>query len=245
MEYDYLIYRAVNKINEKVYIGQTITGLTNRRLSHINDSIAKRDNIYFHNAIRKYGSENFEWEILEYCCSKEELDEMEFHYIKQYNSKFPDGYNLTDGGGGMVGYVITEKHRKNLSESHKGYVHTQEQKRKISEALKGRKCSDKTKRLLSEQKKGSKNPMFGIKGKQNHSFGVTPPKHVFDALIDKIAKKWLITFPDGSEKVIKNLSEFCINNSLNKGNLCSTAHGRRTHHKGFKCRKLETAKIRF
>lgn len=232
-----IIYKATNTVNGKVYIGQTIVGLRKRRLSHINDSIANRDNIYFHNSIRKYGPEKFIWEELEADLPWEELDDMEYHYIKQYSSKYPNGYNLTEGGGGMKGYVITESHRKNLSESHKGYVHTEEQRRKISESLKGRICSEKTRRIMSQKNSGENHPMYGRKGKSSHSYGITPPKHVFEALIKKVSKDYVITFPDGHEELITNLSEFCRSNNLNKGNMCSVAHGRRAHYKGYKCRK--------
>jgi len=233
-----IIYRALNKITGKVYIGQTISKLQTRKVAHVNDGLAKRDNVIFHNAIRKHGRDSFKWEIIEYCDSKEELDEMEFHYIKQYNSLLPKGYNMTSGGGGMLGYQITEEHRKNLSESHKGYVHTAEQKRKIGESSKGRKHADDTKKILSEKKLGSKNPMYGKCGKDHPSYGITPPKHVIDALVEKNSNMWLVLFPNGQEEVVKNLSDFCRKNNLNKGNLCGTAHGRSPHHKGFRCINL-------
>lgn len=150
---------------------------------------------------------------------------------------YPKGYNLTEGGGGMTGYVITESHRKNLSESHKGYVHTDEQKRKIGESLKGRLCSEKTRRLLSQKNSGERNPMYGKKGELNHSYGITPPKHVFEALAEKVAKDYVITFPDGHEEYVNNLAKFCRTYDLNKGNLLSVANGRRKQHKGFKCKK--------
>jgi len=232
-----VIYKATNKVNGKVYIGQTIVGLAKRKEGHVNDSLANRDNNYFHNAISRYGKDNFTWEVLEKCCSKQELDEMEFHYIKQFDS-FENGYNLTLGGGGMLGYKITEEHRENLSKSHMGYKHTKQQRAKISKALTGRSCSVETRKKLSVAKIGSKNPMYGKTGKDSHCYGVSPPKHVHDAKIAAISEEYVITFPDGEEKQIKNLAEFCRKHNLNKGNLCSVAHGRRTHHKGFKCKKI-------
>lgn len=234
-----IIYKVTNIVNGKIYIGQTTKSLNTRKLSHINDSLAIRDNLYFHNAIRKYGINNFKWEVLESCASKEELDDMEFHFIKQFNSKAPAGYNMTEGGGGMLGYIITEEHRKNLSDSHKGYIHTDQQKERISNALKGRKLSEDAKKRLSKSKMGEKNPMYGIKGPNNHSYGITPPKHVFDALVKRMSQQYVVVFPDGHEEEIINLSAFCRKYKLNKGNLCSTAHGRRSHHKGFKCHKME------
>lgn len=95
-----IIYKATNKVNNKCYIGQTINALSYRRMHHYKDANSGRYSVYFHHAIRKYGKDNFIWEVLENCNSKEELDEMEFHYIKQYNSFKPSGYNMTLGGDG-------------------------------------------------------------------------------------------------------------------------------------------------
>lgn len=96
-----IIYKVTNKINNKVYIGQTIKSLSDRRKKHF--TCSKDSNYYFHKALRKYDDVVFIWEVIEMCQSKEELDEMEFHYIKQYNSFGSGGYNLTFGGEGFVG----------------------------------------------------------------------------------------------------------------------------------------------
>lgn len=130
-----IIYKATNKITEKYYIGQTVRSLKDRILSHERSWKTER-NTYFSNALHKYGNENFKWEILEECDSKEELDEMEFHYIKQYNSKRPNGYNLTDGGDkGTFGWVPTEETRENISLSQKGKKISEETREKIRKSL--------------------------------------------------------------------------------------------------------------
>ena len=118
------------------------------------------------------------------------------------------------------------------------YPRTKEHNKHISESLKGKSHSEKTRKLMSDNHKGSKNHMFGVKGSNHHSYGITPPKHVFDALIKKIACEWLVIFPNGEEKIVYNLSDFCRKHDLNKGNMGSTACGRREHHKGYKCIKL-------
>lgn len=88
------IYKITNKVNGKVYIGQTRYTLEFRWKQHIH----KKDNTYFHNAIKKYGPDNFQIELLEEC-PVEILDSREVFYIAKYNS-FKDGYNLTIGGDG-------------------------------------------------------------------------------------------------------------------------------------------------
>jgi len=234
-----IIYKVINEYNSKIYIGQTIVGLSKRKEGHINDSLANRDNNYFHNAIRKYGKESFTWEIIEYCESKEELDDMEFHYIKQYNS-FDNGYNLTLGGGGMLGYRITKAHRDNLSKSHIGYEHTKEQRAKISKALTGRPCSIETRKKISEGNKKAykKSPDLRRFGERNGFYGKSLSKEVIANLIDINSAIWEIIYPSGKKEIIKNLSKFCRKYDLSKGTLCSVSNGHRKHHKGFKCKKI-------
>ena len=61
----YLIYKVTNKINSKIYIGLTSKTAEQRCMQHINDAVQNRDNYAFHSAIRKYGYNAFELEVLE------------------------------------------------------------------------------------------------------------------------------------------------------------------------------------
>lgn len=97
------IYKYQNKINKKCYIGQSID-IIQRQYAHKSSAYnekAKDYNSQFHIAIRKYGLENFDFEIVaeleanEY--SKEVLDKLEKFFIKYYNS-YHNGYNATEGG---------------------------------------------------------------------------------------------------------------------------------------------------
>jgi len=84
------IYIIKNKINEKVYIGQTINSINQRLSEHFSKS--KNDSImYLSRAIRKHGKENFYIEELEKC-PVEKLNERERWYIQKYNS-IENGYN--------------------------------------------------------------------------------------------------------------------------------------------------------
>ena len=133
-----IIYKATNKINNMCYIGQTRQELRFRIKRHISDAMKKNDKLYFHNALRSYGSDNFKWTILEVCMSIEELNEKEQWYIKHFNSLDPGGYNLNSGG---KVFIISEKTRKKMSESAKianKYKMTDEVKAKISSSLTGR-----------------------------------------------------------------------------------------------------------
>ncbi len=88
------IYKITNKVNGKSYIGQTRYTVEFRWKQHQ----FKKDNCHFHNAIKKYGVDNFTVEILEECEFKD-LDSREMFYIAKYDT-FNNGYNSTIGGDG-------------------------------------------------------------------------------------------------------------------------------------------------
>lgn len=95
------IYKIENLINGKKYIGQSID-IQYRFNNHKSESFNPKSNAYdtaIHRAIRKYGVENFKFEIVEEC-DQENLREREIYWIKYYNS-FGSGYNLTSGGEGV------------------------------------------------------------------------------------------------------------------------------------------------
>ena len=93
------IYKMTNKINGKVYIGQSID-INKRIKEHFWKATNEKDVSYnsaIHQAIRKYGAENFDWEILEEC-NADVIDEKEVQYIQKFNSLVPNGYNILTGG---------------------------------------------------------------------------------------------------------------------------------------------------
>lgn len=110
-----IIYDAYNKQNGKHYIGQTIHSLEKRRRIHY----SKYSNcIYFHRALEKYKKEDWIWSIIDQAETAEELNNKEQYWIKYYDSKNPSkGYNLTDGGQGSQGAIITEENRKKTRET--------------------------------------------------------------------------------------------------------------------------------
>lgn len=91
----YTIYMHKNKINGKVYIGQTCQTLANRWGS---DGRRYKGQI-FYNAIQKYGWDNFEHIILKEGLTQEEANQQEIYYIQLYQSTNKNfGYNVTKGG---------------------------------------------------------------------------------------------------------------------------------------------------
>lgn len=94
-----IIYLIRNKINNKIYIGQTTEkGGFKRR--YRNDLYKNTHNKHLKNSIQKYGIENFEIdEEFDIAYSKEELGKLEDMYIKVYNTMNKEfGYNEREGG---------------------------------------------------------------------------------------------------------------------------------------------------
>lgn len=95
-----IIYCYTNLINGKKYVGQTINP-TQRFSQHKSSAFNEKDKDYnapLHRAFRKYGYENFEYEVLAEADLIEELNGLEIYYIAHLKTKRPDGYNIEDGG---------------------------------------------------------------------------------------------------------------------------------------------------
>lgn len=103
------IYKITNKINNKCYIGQS-KNISKRWRSHKSNAYNPNEKSYnypLYRAFRKYGLENFSFEILEECSIKD-LNQKEKYYINKFNSFF-NGYNLTLGGDGVGNEIYKEK----------------------------------------------------------------------------------------------------------------------------------------
>lgn len=142
MNKTYTVYMHRNKINGKVYIGQTCQRPEKRWDNGRGYETSSR----FYNAILKYGWDNFEHVILFTELNLEEANKIEADLISQYNSQNENfGYNITTGG--------------------KNYCHSEETKRKIGQsnsiALKGGHWSEEHKQLMSQKMSGEGNPFYG------------------------------------------------------------------------------------
>lgn len=167
-----IIYGWYNTKSGKWYIGQTIDEEC-RFKRHINNAINKKDNNKFHNALRKYGLENWVYCVLEDNVLRENLNLKEIEWIEYYDS-FYGGYNLTTGGD--TNCIVSEETRIKISESRKGTTPwnkglsmKSETRKKLSESLKGQFIGEKnpmynkhhsieTRKKLSEFHKGKPAP---------------------------------------------------------------------------------------
>lgn len=174
------IYIVENVINGKQYVGQT-TDPDARRRAHFN---GRSGCPVLQNAIEKYGSENFEFRILEEGSSLEELNQRETYWISELNTIRPQGYNIEQGGAVRE---MSEHSKRKIGEANKKYVRTPEYREKVRQNTIGKKnpfygkrhtkrakqkmrefrlnytISDETRKKMSESHIGQPGPMLGRK----------------------------------------------------------------------------------
>jgi len=114
--YEMCIYRMHNLINDKNYIGQTRMTLVSRwwlagLMSHLyNYEEGFQDHKY--NSIRKYGTSNFEIELIEYNLDIRNLNSHEIYWIDKFESFGTKGYNKTSGGSNCECFHTEEAKNK-------------------------------------------------------------------------------------------------------------------------------------
>ena len=140
-----VIYCLTNRLNHKKYIGQTID--YNKRMGEHRRG-NNTESRYIYNAIKKYGWESFEHSVIATATTKQDLDVMERHYIKEYDTMNNDlGYNLTSGGEG--GNQFSEESRKLISDLKQAWWDSHpEEKERMSKQHKGKKLSQEAKDLM-------------------------------------------------------------------------------------------------
>ena len=191
------IYKILNLVNGKVYIGKTIQLAEKRMGRHLVKSQGSR---LVYRASHKYGADNLLFTIVERGLSVEMLDEREKYWIAQLDCMAPKGYNLTEGGDGGI---PSEETRRKMSESRKGKTLSAESRRKISESrfgednpFFGRKHSAETKAKISITSRGKNNGNYGKthsaearrkiseanSGENNPNWGKHRPKEIGEML---------------------------------------------------------------
>lgn len=196
------IYKVTSKTTNKVYIGQTIRTLEERKNEHLKRAKAKsanKENKYdFYKALLELGTNDFIWEVIEEC-PNEKLNEREIYQIAYYNSYLDKtkGYNMTPGG---QGHPLSQETKNKISQANKGKVRTIEQRQHLSEVKKNMHFhhTEETKNLMSEQRKGRKLNL----SKEEHARRQAPKSEEFKRLIsEKMKNKTL------SEETRKKISE--------------------------------------
>jgi len=176
-----VIYKITNRINGKVYIGQTTKDFDIR---YHNNIVKYTHNRHLKFAIKRYGIENFNIEkCIDIAFNQSELNDKEKHHIQIYNS-YLDGYNLTLGGEGIKGlprelHGMYGVHRFGDKNPFYGKSHTYKTKKMIS------------KKAIERDMSGCRNPNYKngekIKGSKNPMYGITPKER----MSQETYKRWL------------------------------------------------------
>lgn len=171
------IYKIINTINNKIYIGQTWRSIYKRFNEHCNIN-NKKKSAYLLNAIQKYGKENFKIELIMICHTQEIADYWEQYFIEYYNSNNrKTGYNIRDGGSkgklpqktrrkmsiAKIGVAPTEQAMVAAHLANTGRIHSEKEINKRAESHRGMKRSESTKKNISDSKIGKPSHRLGIK----------------------------------------------------------------------------------
>ena len=217
-----IIYKIRNKVTDLIYIGATTKSLEQRFIDHMYAAKYRKNKLY--DAFKEYGIENFVPEIIMVCKDKEELNNMEIHYIKLYDT-IKNGYNGCAGGLKLnaKGYTHTEEWKKNRSKDLLGHKHGFKEGDKVRL---GKKHSDETKEKISESQKGRKLPEETKEKIRKVNTG--------NANIGQ----YKCVDPNGKVYITTNgLTQFCKEHNLTNSLMAKVARGERTHHKNWSCEK--------
>ena len=236
------IYRIVNILNNKCYIGQTVNFPT-RKNSHFSPL---RHNTHYNRhlqrAFEKYGSAAFIFEILEivefppnfsgnkkaYC---DYLKPYEQKWLDFYNSADPEfGYNISPTSGSPLGVKHSDETKKKQSEARRGEKNARygktgtqnpnygkpmsdRQRAQISAATKGRVVSEETRRKLSIINAGERQSV--------------------ESCSKVCVNRYVITSPDGLRYAVKSLKRFCDDFSLTRAAMRRAMQGVGRCYKGY------------
>lgn len=165
----YIVYKTTNLLNGMIYVGSHQT-------NNLNDNYLGSGK-HLRRAIKKYGRENFKFEILHIHPSKEEMFEAEKNIVNEDFVKDPLTYNLKIGGSGgnpgIVGAFKGRTHSEETKEKQRqasaNQITTDEKRKKISvnngmkqkdiaekvsKSLMGRTCSEEHRRRVAEANLG-------------------------------------------------------------------------------------------
>lgn len=217
----FYIYLITNLINNKIYIGQTNDPALRwsqhkhtARKSKVDETIPQQT---ITRAIKKYGEDNFKFEVIATCKTQEDCNEVEIEMIQQFGSLDPSvGYNIDPGGkngrrspdtirkvveGRLAHYAkygnpakgrpLSEQHRKALSISSMGKPGTN----------KGKKFSDEWKQNISKSQLGK--PKLNLRRFSEEEEKEICRLYVEDKLGTTVLSKKYDTFPSNIRKILQ------------------------------------------
>lgn len=207
------IYKITHESTDRIYVGSAVN-ISQRWYTHKTELRGNRhSNQRLQNSWNKHGESEFRFSVIEEC-KPELLIEHEQYWIDELNPY----YNIARIAGSQLGYKHTDETKQIIREKRAnqiiptGLKRSEESRMNISNGHKGIPCSDNAKEKLRQ---------YGAK-----------------AAHESKTDNWIVITPDGEKLEIRNLREFCRKNNLTAPNMVSVSQGKRTHHKGWKCEKI-------
>ena len=169
------VYRLTNTVNGKIYIGKAKDPRARFR-KHISSAKLKKPDQFFYlqASIRKYGADKFALDIVECLGSAEKAYAREMYWVGYYksnNNKY--GMNLTLGGDGSRGHILSKSARMSISKAQTGRKMPECTRRAIVKANKGRHYSAEHRKKIGDAQQGNKNHRYGKKNTAEHNLAIS------------------------------------------------------------------------
>jgi len=222
--------------NNKKYVGITTTSLKERKRNHMSER-ASGLHLPVHNALKKY-EEGVSWEVIDKANNWTDLCELEKHYIAKYKSHIDkNGYNLTFGGDGTIGYKHSDERNKENSARRKIYFSNFENRKKQSRAtLKAHQENPKQAKEHSEfMKEYYSDGTESEKRKKEMEDYLSIEENLIKHSIQRGAKKFMVY--DSKGKFIGEWltqSQCARDLELNVSHINQCLHGNRKTHMGYR-----------
>lgn len=164
------IYLITNIVTQKKYVGKTQRSIPIRWDEHVKTA-QKNIKYPLYSAMRKYGIGNFSISVLEEC-DNQIIDEREKFFIRKLMTRtYENGYNMTEGGDGTIGFKHLPKTRIGNLNPFFGRRHSKKTKQKIKEKLIAfnatRRRPAASKQSLTPEQKAA-NRQIGIEKRKTH-----------------------------------------------------------------------------
>jgi group I intron endonuclease len=233
-----IVYKATSP-SGKSYIGITQQTLQTRKLEHLRRSKSGSTKA-FHNAIRKYGEENIKWEVIDKVDTWEKLEEIEMLYIQKFDT-YRNGYNMTLGGDGTIGYKYSEEQVEANRKRRKEYFKNPKNIEKQSKAnlLAHQRNPNQAKEHSKFQKKRFEDEKEREKVAEGMRKYLSEEERLRIHSIERGAKPFQV-YKDG-----ELIGEWLTQNQcardlgVNVSHLNHCLHGKRKQHKGYKFKYKE------